>query len=115
MPKLDISKITVKRILAVNRVNITHVHSSNRTNRECFAITVKTAGRTIYKSANKEYVSDPEHIVIIPKGASYKSCFEELGECYMIEFEADYDGEAPEIMSCQVSHNHDFVNKMISL
>ena len=115
MPKLDISKITVKRILAVNRVNITHVHSSNRTNRECFAITVKTAGRTIFKSANREYVSDPEHIVIIPKGASYKSCFEELGECYMIEFEADYDGEAPEIMSCQVSHNHDFVNKMISL
>ncbi len=115
MAKLDLSKIAVKRILAVNRINITHTHTSQRSNRECWAISVKSEGRTIYRSSGKEHVSDADHVVILPKGASYKHTFEELGECYMIEFEADYDGESPDIISLSVSHKHDFVNKMIGL
>ena len=115
MAKLDLSKITVRKILAVNKINITHVHASSRNCRECWAVSVKCAGRTVYISGGREYVSDPDHVVILPAGASYKHSFEELGDCYMIEFEADYDGEAPDIMSCAISRKHDFINKMIGL
>ena len=115
MAKLDLSKITVKRILAVNKINITHIHTSSRSNRECWAVSVKSGGRTVYVSGGREYVSDPEHVVILPAGANYKHSFEELGDCYMIEFEADYDGEQPDITSCGIGHKHDFINKMIGL
>ncbi len=115
MAKPDLSKITVKRILAVNRINISHVHTSARSDRECWAVSVKCEGRTVYRSEGRDYVSDPEHVVILPAGASYKTCFEELGECYMIEFEAEYDGDIPSLMSCGISRKHDFVNKMIGL
>ena len=115
MAKLDLSKITVKRILAVNKINITHVHTSSRVNRECWAVSVKCAGRTVYRSDGREYVSDPDHVVILPAGASYKHTFEELGDCYMMEFEADYDGEQPDITSCSTGRKHDFINKMIGL
>ena len=115
MGKIDLSKITVKKILAVNRINITHVHTSMREDRECWAITVKNEGKTVYRAAGREYLSDPDHVCILPMGATYKHSFEELGECYMIEFEADYDGESPSVSSFAVSRKHDFVNKMIGI
>ncbi len=115
MGRLDLSRITVKKILAVNRINITHIHTSSRDDRECWAISVKIGGRTVYRSDGREYLSDPDHVVILPRGVSYRNSFEELGECFMIEFEADYEGEMPGVASYSVSRNHDFINKMISL
>lgn len=115
MGKLDLSKLTVKKILAVNKINISHIHTSRRDNRECYAISVKNDGRTVYYSNGREHLSDSEHVVILPKGVSYKNSFEQLGECYMVEFEADYDGESPDITSFSISRNHDFINKMIGM
>ena len=115
MAKLDLSLITVNRIIAVNRINISTVHTSSRQNRACWAISVKVAGKTTYRSQGKEYISDPEHVVILPKGVSYKSAFEELGECLMVEFEAEYSGESPEVRNFGIKHKNDFINSMINL
>ena len=115
MGKLDLSKITVTRVLAVNKINISHIHSSYRENRECWAVSVKVGGRTVYRAGGRDYLSDSSHVIILPRGVSYRHSFEDLGECYMIEFEAEYDGDTPDITSYQISRNHDFINKMLNL
>ena len=115
MAKFDLSKLTVKKILAVNKINISHIHTSRRENRECYALSVKMNGRTVFISDGREYLSDPEHIVLLPKGATYRNSFEQLGECYMVEFEADYDGDQPDIASYSISRNHEFINKMMGM
>jgi len=115
MAKIDLSSLTVKKICAVNRINKSTSHTTQRNNRNCWAISVKLMGKTTYRSGGKEYISDPEHIVLLPKGSSYKPIFEKFGECFMVEFEADYTGEAPDIASYHVGRKHDFANKAIHL
>ena len=115
MSKLDLSHITVKKILAVSRIDVNWKHTSSRDNRECWAIYVKIAGRTVYRSKGKEYLSDAEHVIVLPKGISYKHTFEELGGSYMIEFDAEYPEPSPDIGSYYISTNRDLVNKMIGL
>ena len=115
MGKIDLPSIKIKKMHAVNRLNISTKHSYYRKNRHCWAISVKFAGKTTYTSEGKVHISDPDHIVLLPKGAAYRLSYEELGECFMVEFEADYDGENPSITSYAVSRKHDFVNKAINL
>lgn len=116
MEKVHLPSLTVKRIRAVNRLNVTSRTIGVRKNRSCWAISVKLAGKTTYISDGKEFVSDPDHIVILPQGASYKNRFENLGECFMVEFDADYAGDdVPTVTSYPVSRKHDFVNKAINL
>lgn len=115
MGKIDLPSIKIKKIHAVNRLNISTQHSYYRKNRHCWAISVKFAGKTTYTSEGKVHISDPDHIVLLPKGAAYRLNYEELGECFMVEFEADYDGASPSITSYAVSRKHDFVNKAINL
>lgn len=115
MGKIDLPSIQIKKIRAVNRLNISTQHSYYRKHRHCWAISVKLAGKTTYTSDGKVHVSDPDHVVLLPKGAAYRLSYEELGECFMVEFEADYDGTNPGITSYAVSRKHDFVNKAINL
>ncbi len=115
MDKINLPSLTIKRIRAVNRINVSTKSTGMRKNRNCWAISVKLAGRTVYLSGGKEHVSDPDHVVLLPMGSSYKNRFEELGECFMVEFEATYDGEVPTVTSYPVSRKHDFVNKAINL
>ena len=116
MAKINLPHLTVKEILAVNRINVTSRNIGIRRNRGCWAIAVKLAGRTVYYSEGKEFVSDPDHIVLLPQGATYKNVFEEFGECFMVEFEANYASDLPpSITSYPVSRKHDFVNKAINI
>lgn len=115
MAKIDLPSLTVKKICAVNRINKSTLHTGHRNNRNCWAISVKLMGKTTYHWNGKECVSDPDHIVLLPKGSSYKTVFEEFGECFMVEFEASYVGETPDVTSYPVSRKHDFVNKAINL
>ena len=85
MGKIELPSIKIKKIHAVNRLNISTQHSYYRKNRHCWAISVKFAGKTTYTSEGKVHISDPDHIVLLPKGAAYRLNYEELGECFMVD------------------------------
>ena len=114
MMKINIPSLRVTKIRAVTRMNVASVHTALRQNRPCWAVSVKLAGKTAYISNGKKHISDSDHIVLLPKGASYKIAYEELGECFIIEFDADYIGDTPDVTSYTVNKNHDFANRMIN-
>ena len=118
MSKIDLDKIVVKRIIAVNKWNITHNVSWNRLDRGNWAIAFKLDGRSVYKTNEKNFISDASHALISPKGVSYTVDYQEFGECVVIEFEAEYNDETSEKASIQeysIGEKHDFHNKVIAI
>lgn len=85
----SLNDLIIKDFCAANRVNVKINESLSKKNRERFAIAIKTKGKTIYSSQEKEYVSDEHHIMLLPKGSSYKLTCINSGECLMIEFLAE--------------------------
>lgn len=82
------SEMMVTEIREACRVNLTDLYSGLKVNRPCSALYVKLGGRTTYQNETGLYVCDPEHIVYLPEGCTYRVSFEVPGECYRIEFNA---------------------------
>lgn len=119
MSKIDLDKIVVKRIIAVYKWNISHNASWCRSDRENWAIAFKLSGRSIYKTAERDFVSDAYHALLSPKGVSYTVEYPEFGECVVVEFEAEYDGnpndKSQKIQEYFIGEKHDFHNKAIAI
>ncbi len=76
-------------IYAFNRIRVSQGQTAQRRGREYSAFAIKTHGCTIYRMRRAKYVSDPGHVIFLPRGASYSwECLEE-GECLMIEFDCE--------------------------
>lgn len=86
-----LSHLIVRRICAVNRVIATPGKLVRRVDRERWALAIKTAGRTLYRSRGVTYLSGSDHVVVLPQGASYTWVCTAPGPCLMIEFESDSD------------------------
>ena len=89
-------EIRIKRIAAVNRLNIFLDECHNRINRPVCGIALKTKGQTVYTCNGKKHISTPESSVLLTQGSSYKIHYDEPGECIMAEFVLD-DGNT---LSC---------------
>lgn len=115
MGGIELSAMTVRRVCAVNRISFkTHANVSRRS-REMWGLSVKLGGTTVYSSGGRDILSDSDHIVILPKGASYSFSIKELGECVMIEFELAEEPESASVQSFPVKNKLDFINKIIKM
>ncbi|HML47254.1 MAG TPA: AraC family transcriptional regulator, partial [Clostridia bacterium] len=83
------SQMVVTRICSICRVNLTKQDSGGMKNRPVNAIYIKVRGKTTYSSVDGTHVSDANHVVFLPKGSTYYVRFDEPGECFRIEFDAD--------------------------
>jgi AraC-like DNA-binding protein len=90
---MDLSELIVRRIVAVNRVNLA-VSTYSIKNRPYCTLTFKLKGRTVYNQDGQDFLSDSTHVIFVPAGASYSFRCEESGECIMVEFSADNTGTA---------------------
>jgi AraC-like DNA-binding protein len=100
------SSVLVTGIIAVNRLHYTVLKTTWHRDRQCYALTVKKEGRTVYQTLEgKKYVSDQNHILLLKKGISYSYTFEKPGECIMVEFEGRLPGAIPEITSWDITVN----------
>ena len=95
MNDYDVSEIILRRIVAVNTVQLGDGKVFSRTLRPAYALAMKIAGRTVYTSGGKQYVSDPTHMVLLGKSSDYRLRVEEKGKCIMIEFDAETDETEP--------------------
>ena len=57
--------------------------------RRYFAISLCMSGRITYTMNEKKYISDPNHVVILPKGGTYMLFGEEDGLFPVVNFESD--------------------------
>jgi AraC-like DNA-binding protein len=101
-----LSGVLVRDIIAVNRLNYTAHRTTWHRDRQCYALTVKKEGRTIYQSLDgNRHVSDQNNILLLKKGISYSYTFEELGECIMVEFDGLLPDTIPDISSFRIDVN----------
>lgn len=85
-----LNNLSVVRVEAANRLtNVPVGVKVVRKDRERWAVTLKTAGKTVYSCNGAALPSDPCHVVVLPRGCSYSWECVEPGECLMVEFEAE--------------------------
>lgn len=74
-----------------------------RKNRPCWGAILKYEGETIYKNSHSQYVSDANHLVILPKGASYEWSCTQSGHYIIVDFESDLD--CADLFSLDITEN----------
>ncbi len=106
--------LIIHNVVAANRIYLKKSWGSSRENRECTGIAIKTKGSTRYIQGEKEFVSDRNHICILPKGSSYSySCLEE-GPCFIIELDTP-DLTETNIFSIPISNIEEFISLFIRI
>ncbi len=66
-----------------------------RNDRPRWAVVLKYEGETIYTSSGKQFLSDLNHAVILPKGCSYEWLCTKTGHFSIIEFECETNYPEP--------------------
>ena len=88
---MHLSDVLIQRVAAVNRVNRLLGHYVVKDRPQC-TLSYKISGHSEFVQDGKNYISDRNHIVFIPAGATYTFNCQETGECIMLEFEAQQAG-----------------------
>jgi len=81
------SQICISGIRGFWRIDLPADTERTNTDRKTNALTIKCAGKTTYTCGSKEYVSDPNSVLFIPKGTTYSFHVDEPGLCLMAEFD----------------------------
>jgi len=85
--------ISIKNIKSVLNIHTKLNKTVKRKNRPYWAIILKYEGETVYVNQGKQYVSNLENMIILPKGSSYDwQCVKE-GRYFAIEFDSDIECE----------------------
>ena len=92
-----LSNLIVNKIFTASTMYNKENVENRRNNRERWAIILKYEGETVYFSRGKQYLSNANNIVILPKGVSYKWRCTRSGHYSVIEF--DSESESEEILS----------------
>lgn len=103
----------IHNVIACNRIYLKKGVSFSRKNRDHTAVTIKTQGLTKYFQNEKTFISDSNHICILPTGSDYSYLGIEEGECLMIEL--DTPAICGEILSIPVSSLDDFIALFLRL
>ncbi|MBQ4145799.1 MAG: helix-turn-helix transcriptional regulator [Clostridia bacterium] len=83
----DLNNIIVTDIIDVITVFSQKGRFEKMNNRKCYGLSFCAEGKITYTHNQKNYVSDPHHAIILPKGQSYTICGNESGVFPVINFE----------------------------
>lgn len=114
----NLNRLTATKILNATTVN----HGIKRTlevhNRKSFGLSFALSGQLIYNHNGKKYVSKENHVVFMPKGASYTIECTHKGVFTLIDFECDETSAFSEFISLNISqdaaylHDHKELEKL---
>ena len=97
-----LSNIRIKSVYSFTKNFTKTSHKGIRKNRENSALIIKYEGETYYINNGKKIFSNNQHIVLLPKGCSYKWECVKQGHFISIEFDSDFVGD--EIISIKYPH-----------
>lgn len=101
IPDILSNLVITKVCLAATMYSPQH-RASKRNDRERWAIIIKYEGETVYCSNGKYFVSNLNHIIILPKGVSYHWECTQAGHFSIVEFECEQTFHEP--ISFNVKH-----------
>ncbi len=113
----SLDKIVISSVNEVFTVNANRGHEFNMVDRKTYGLSFTENGKIIYYHNGKEYISDPKHAVIIPKGADYSLKCIKTGAFPLINFES-LNFKEKEFITLPVHGIQDYVqqyNKMKQL
>lgn len=84
-----LSDLTVTKIYSVSTMYTEKNAHAKRKNRPQWALVIKYEGETCYISNGKEYISNINSIVLLPKGCDYDWVCRKSGHFSIIEFECE--------------------------
>ena len=90
-----LSDLVITKVYSVSTLYTLENTKLKRNSRERWAAVIKYEGETVYSSNGKRFLSDIEHIVILPKGCSYDWHCTRSGHFSIIEFESEKTFEEP--------------------
>ena len=85
----NLSDLVITKVYSVSTLYTPENTKLKRNSRERWAAVIKYEGETVYSSNGKRFLSDIEHIVILPKGCSYEWQCTRSGLFSIIEFESE--------------------------
>lgn len=94
-----LSKLVITKVYSVSNMYSPQNKKAKRKDRQRWAILLKYEGETVYTSNGKKYLSDNNHIVILPKSCSYDWVCTKAGRFFSIEFESELTYTEPILFS----------------
>lgn len=89
MSDFDLSRVPVSNIISA--VRFAPCPHSERHDRRYFALFLKLHGLSFAINGSQTCTFDPRHVVLLPKGSSYRITSDDPGETCMIEFDCADD------------------------
>ena len=84
-----LSNLVITRVRSVSTLYTPENKKLKRNDRPCWAVVIKYEGETVYTSNGKQFLSDLNHMVVLPKGCSYDWTCTGAGHYSIIEFECE--------------------------
>lgn len=106
---MNLSDMIVQRVVAVNRINVAVGTYSTKNRPQC-GLCYKFSGRSVYNQNGSQYLSDKNHVVFLPQGATYDFTCEEVGECVIVEFLAQ--NASKEIHSYAINNDAEILSML---
>ena len=84
-----LSNLIIDKIDSVSTIYTEENASARRRNRQRRELVIKYEGETRYTSNGKDYISNINHIALLPKGCDYDWICEKAGHFSIVEFECE--------------------------
>lgn len=110
MDGFNLADMIITGVYSVTTMYTPENARAHRYGREHWALVLKYEGETIYTCGGKEYLSDAEHMVLLPKGCTYEWRCTRAGHFSIIEFECTAAAQQPAVFSVK---NSERIMKMI--
>lgn len=102
----DFSKITVTEFYGTTVSPVQREERRSMQGRRTYGIIFSEPGQLIYSMNGKEFLSDPQHILLLPQGGEYQNYCVRQTECPMINFTME-GAKLPEEIVCFPVENSD--------
>ncbi len=91
MTEKDIlSNLVITKVHSVTTMYSEQNKKARRGDRPTWALAFKYEGETVYSSGDKQYLSDKNHIMLLPRGSSYEWQCNKAGHFAIIEFDCPF-------------------------
>lgn len=84
-----LSNLVITKVYSVSTLYTPENTKLKKNDRRRWAVVIKYEGETVYTSGGKRFLSDIEHLVILPKGCYYDWLCTKSGHFSIIEFESE--------------------------
>ncbi len=92
MEKL-LTDLVIEEIYAVTTLFSDTGERAGRVDRPCWAVVYKYEGETVYQAGERRYVSNRDHIMVLPRGSEYRWLCTTAGHYAILEFRGSIAGE----------------------